>query len=84
MPRDRPKQAKRRLVQPIPRNRERKPIMHPQHMTRQRILSQLHDVIGSCEDLFAEHGETCECETCCVVSNFVGSLRLFHMLAEIS
>lgn len=83
MPRDQPK-TRKPTVHPIRRQRERKPIMRPQHMTRQRILSQLNDVIGSCEDLFAEHGETCECETCCLVSNFAGSIRLFHMLVEIS
>ena len=58
--------------------------MRPQQIVRQRILSQLHDVIGSCEDLFKEHGETCQCEACCTVSNMVGSIRLFHMVLSIS
>jgi len=58
--------------------------MRPQMMARERILTQLHDLITACEELFAEHGEACSCEACCVVSNLVGSLRLFRMILEIS
>jgi len=53
-------------------------------MVRARIVSQLDDVIGSCEDLFAEHGEDCSCENCAVVSNAVGSVRIFQMLLSIT
>lgn len=84
MPRDQPKRRRRKPIQPLPRQRERKPVSTPQQAVRQRILSQLDDVIGSCEDLFKEHGEDCECESCRVVSNFVGAIRLFHMILEIS
>jgi len=41
-------------------------------------------VIGSCADLFAEHGEDCPCETCAVVSNAVGSVRIFRMLLTVT
>ena len=85
MPRDRPKQRRRRKpIHPLPRQREHKPVSRPFQMGRERILSQLHDLIGSCEDLFAEHGDSCACESCCVVSNFVGTVRLFRMILEIS
>jgi len=51
---------------------------------RRRIINGLHDTIGSCEDLFTQHGPECECELCCFVSNLVGSLRIFQVLLEIS
>jgi len=53
-------------------------------MARERILTQLHDLIVACEELFEEHGEACDCEACCVVSNMVGSLRVFRLILEIS
>jgi hypothetical protein len=53
-------------------------------MGRERILTQLHDLIAACEELFEEHGEACSCEACCVVSNLVGSLRVFRLILEIS
>ena len=58
---------RKRRPEPLPRQHEHKPVVRPQQIVRQRILSQLHDVIGSCEDLFAEHGDDCQCETCRVV-----------------
>jgi hypothetical protein len=53
-------------------------------MPRERILAQLHDLVVACLELFDEHGPECDCESCCVVSNFVGALRLFRMVLEIS
>jgi hypothetical protein len=75
---------RRSSARSLPRQKEQKPAPQPQLQARKRILDHLHDLIGSCEELFAEHGEDCACETCCVVSNLVGSLRVFHMLLEIS
>jgi hypothetical protein len=69
---------------PVPRHRQQKPVSHPRLLARARILDQLHDLIVACRELFDEHGEACECEACCVVSNFVGALRLFRMVLEIS
>jgi len=53
-------------------------------MARERIVSQLSDLITACEELFEEHGEECACEGCCLVTNFVGSLRLYRMVLEIT
>ena len=53
-------------------------------MARAEILAQLHDTIAACEELFQAHGGACGCELCCLTSNFVGVLRVFHMLAEIT
>jgi hypothetical protein len=75
---------RRKTVHPLPRQREHKPVSKPTLMARERILSQLHDLIVACEELFAEHGEACACEACCVVSNLIGALRLFRMILEIS
>ncbi len=68
----------------LPRQREQKPIAQPTQQTRARILAHLGDAVGACEDLFQEHGEDCECETCCLVSNLVGSVRAFRMLLKIT
>jgi hypothetical protein len=75
---------RRKAVHPLPRQQEHKPVMQPQMMARERILTQLSDLISACEELFAEHGEACSCEACCVVSNAVGSLRILRMILEIS
>ena len=75
---------RRKVVHPLPPQREHKPVMQPQMMARERILTQLSDLISACEELFAEHGEACSCEACCVVSNAVGSLRILRMILEIS
>ena len=53
-------------------------------MARAEILIQLQDAIAACEGLFQAHGEACSCELCCLTSNLVGTLRVFHMLAEIT
>jgi hypothetical protein len=68
----------------LPKQRDHKPAMQPHLHARQRLASHLEDAIGSCEDLFAEHGETCACELCCLVSNLVGTLRIFAMLVPIT
>ena len=52
----------------LPRPAEQKPVSEPNLHARKRILDNLHDAIGSCEDLFAAHGEGCPCEVCCLVS----------------
>jgi hypothetical protein len=71
-------------MHPLPRQRQQKPVSRPQLMAREQILNQLHDLITACEELFEQHGEACACEACCVVSNMVGSLRMFRMVLEIS
>ena len=80
----RPRRKRRNSTDELPRQRPQKPIAQPTMMVRARIVSQLDDVIGSCEDLFAEHGEDCSCENCAVVSNAVGSVRIFQMLLSIT
>jgi hypothetical protein len=81
---NRVRKRRRKLVHPLPLQREHKPVMHPQMMARERILTQLSDLISACEELFAEHGEACSCEACCLVGNLVGSLRIFRMILEIT
>jgi len=61
-----------------------KHVPQPQLMARKRILDALADAIGSCEGLFAEHGESCTCEACCITTNMVGAVRVFHMVLEVS
>jgi hypothetical protein len=73
----------RRRLRRLPRQGQ-KPISQPTQQTRFRIQSHLDDAIGACEDLFREHGLTCECPTCRCVSNVVGALRVFHMVLQIS
>ena len=46
-------------------------------MARAEILTQLHDTIAACEELFQAHGEACSCELCCLVTNFVGRFGCF-------
>jgi len=89
MPRTREERGKRRRRRmqprhPLPRQVEQKPVFRPTMMARERIVSQLSDLITACEELFEEHGEECACEGCCLVSNFVGSLRLYRMVLEIT
>ena len=68
----------RRPIHPLPRQREHKPVTKPTMMARERILSQLSDLIRACEELFEEHGAECFCDGCCLVSNAVGMLRIFE------
>ena len=84
MPRRPARPQRKRRTASLPRQRPQKPIAQPTMMVRARIVSQVDDVIGSCEDLFAEHGEDCPCETCAVVSNAIGSVRIFQMLLTIT
>lgn len=79
-----PAKRKRPAIAALGKPREQKPVTEPYLQARKRILDNLHDTIGSCEDLFAEHGEGCMCETCCLVSNLVGSVRVFEMLLGIT
>ena len=76
--------ARRRPARPLPRQSEQKPVTQPRQMARAEILTQLHDTIAACEELFQAHGEACSCELCCLVTNFVGALRVFRMLVEIT
>jgi hypothetical protein len=89
MPQRKPrtKTARKRIqkpAHPLSRQREQKPLSQPFLMAREHILAQLQDTIASCDELFENHGETCLCEACCVVSNMVGCLRVFRMVLEIS
>jgi hypothetical protein len=68
----------------LPRQQAQKPVSQPMQLSRSRLLSHLNDAVGACDDLFAEHGEDCECETCRLVSNLVGGLRVFVMLLQIT
>ena len=83
---ERGKRARRRKQprHPLPRQRQQKPVSKPTMMAREQILSQLSDLITACEELFEQHGEACACEGCCLVSNVVGSLRVFRMVMEIT
>jgi hypothetical protein len=76
--------ARKQPPHPLPRQRPQKPLLKPTMMARERIVSQLSDLIRACEELFEQHGEECSCEGCCLVSNFVGSLRLYRMVLEIT
>jgi hypothetical protein len=73
-----------RPIHPLPRQRQQKPVSRPTMMARERILSQLSDLITACEELFEEHGIECCCDGCCAVTSFVGSLRLYRMVLEIT
>jgi hypothetical protein len=75
---------KRLALASLPKPGEQKLVSQPNLHARKRILDNLHDTIGSCEDLFAAHGEGCQCEACCLVGNLVGSLRIFEMLLHIT
>ena len=83
MPRDSPKR-RRKPAHPLPRQKEHKPVSPPRQLGRERLLSQMTDLIAGCREQLEGHGEACDCDTCCVVSNFVGALRLFRLVLEIS
>ena len=82
--RKKPAPRKRPALANLPKPAEQKLVSEPQLQVRNRILNDLHDTIGSCEDLFEQHGEGCQCEACCLVGNFVGSIRIFEMLLQIT
>lgn len=67
-----------------PRQPVQKPVSRPMQIARVEILTQLSDTVAACEELFQAHGQACASELCCLVTNCVGSLRLFHLLVEIT
>ncbi len=79
-----PARRKRPSLASLAKPAEQKTVMQPNLQARKRILDNLHDTIGSCEDLFEQHGQGCQCEVCCLVGNLVGSLRIFEMLLQIT
>jgi hypothetical protein len=79
-----PSQRKRPATARLPKPAEQKFVMEPNLQARKRILDNLHDTIGSCQDLFEQHGQGCQCEVCFLVGNFVGSIRIFEMLLHIT
>jgi hypothetical protein len=84
MAKKKPKPDEPAKKQPLPRDREPKPLSIPRQMQRDQLLGQLHDLVVACEELFEAHGASCDCETCSVASNFVGALRLFRLVLQIS
>ncbi|OAI40703.1 hypothetical protein AYO40_04415 [Planctomycetaceae bacterium SCGC AG-212-D15] len=80
---DRPKRRDKR-PHPLPRHGDDKRVSAPRQLGRQQIISQMTDLIAGCREQLERHGAGCDCETCCVVSNFVGALRLFRLVLEIS
>jgi hypothetical protein len=82
MARDRPRRGK--PVHPLSRHAHDKRVSPPRQLGRERLLSQMTDLIAACREQLERHGAACDCETCCVVSNFVGALRLFRLILEIS
>lgn len=83
MPTDSPRQ-RRKPKHPLPPHREQKRVSPPRQLVRERILSQMTDLIAACREQLERHGAGCDCDTCCVVSNFAGALRLFRLILEIS
>ncbi len=79
-----PQTERRSRAATLTRQQQQKPIAAPAMLVRQRIINQLHDVVGSCEDLFTEHGPDCDCQACCVTTNLVGSVKVFAMLLAAS
>lgn len=83
MPTDSPRRQ-RKPKHPLPPHRDEKRVSPPRQLGRERILSQMTDLIAACRDQLEGHKAGCDCDTCCVVSNFVGALRLFRLILEIS
>ena len=83
-PASKPPKRRRQTLSHLPRQTEQKPISRPMQMARVEILTQLQDAVAACEELFRAHGQACSCDLCCLVANLVGSLRVFHMLVEIT
>jgi tRNA1(Val) A37 N6-methylase TrmN6 len=80
----RPEPKKRTTKIQLARQQVQKPVSQPLLAARAEIQLQLHDTIIACEELFKSHGQACTCDCCSLVSNFVGAIRLFHMLLEIT
>jgi hypothetical protein len=76
--------SKRPKKSQLARQHVQKPVSQPLLAPRAEIQVQLRDTIAACEELFKAHGAECTCDCCCLVSNFVGALHLFHMLLEIT
>ena len=68
----------------LPRPNETKSLSRPTNLPRVEIVTQLSDTIAAAEELFHAHGGSCSCDLCCAVANFVGALRIFHLLVEIT
>jgi len=63
---------RRKTLPRLPRQAEQKLVSRPTQMARVEIVTQLHDTVAACEELFRAHGPACSCDLCCLVSNFVG------------
>jgi len=68
----------------LPKHGHRKPVSTPMMKARQEILNQMSDLVVAHQELFEEHGEACECDTCCLASNMLGTIRIFKMVLEIT
>lgn len=86
MPRRTQSKSRKKQHRPSPLLRQRvmKPAMIPAQAERRVLTLQLTDLLDACDGLLKEHGDSCPCELCCLVSNMVGSLRLYRMLLEIT
>jgi tRNA1(Val) A37 N6-methylase TrmN6 len=80
----RPTPKTRPMKRQLARQQLQKPVSQPLLAARAEIQVQLHDTIAACEELFKAHGQACSCDCCCRVPNFVGALRVFYMLLEIT
>jgi hypothetical protein len=76
--------GRRKLAKILSKHRQAKPVSTPLMKARQQILSQMSDLIAAHEELFEQHGEACECDACCLVSNMLSTIRIFKMLLESS
>jgi hypothetical protein len=79
-----PVRGRGKLATLLQKHRQSKPVSTPLMMARERIVSQLSDLVVAHEELFEEHGEGCACDCCCIASNMVGTLRIFKMILEIT
>jgi hypothetical protein len=79
-----PVRGRGKLGKLLLKHRQSKPVSTPLMIARERIVSQLSDLIVAYEELFEEHGEACACDCCCIASNMVGTLRIFKMVLEIT
>ncbi len=68
----------------LPPRQQRQPLApQPTQQAKARLRTQLADAVDTSDAVLAEHGE-CDCPTCRLVSYFMGSLRLFVMLLDIT
>jgi hypothetical protein len=80
----RPAQKEPTTKPQLARQQLQKPVSQPLMASRAELQVQLRDTTAACEELFKAHGQACTCDCCCLVSNFVGAIRVFHMLLEIT